>query len=399
MLIQFSVENYLSFKQRETLNMVASSDQSLDNNVNKNVQDTDMNLLKSVGIYGANGSGKSNLIKALDFMRDFVLKSSKEGQIDSSIDVRPFKLDQSLLAEPSTFDIVFLWEGVRYQYGFSVNRKEVCSEWFFSYPKKQSRRLFERNKDWKDFKFGDWSGQKKKLVELTRPNALFISVASQFNQKLASIVVQWFEEKLVVIPDWNVIYQAYIGKLLAGFLHGSEMKPFFTGFLKQADMGILDFKIQKVPIEPDRKDKMEELFHYLTKKKLPKVDLMDYQIKTFHTGQDERGNEISVPFDFNEESDGTQKLFALSLPILRTFMVKGCLVIDELDVQLHPLLMKFIIEHIHHHDPGGQLIFTTHDSHLLNPKLFRRDQIYFTEKSREGATSLYSLWDFKSRKG
>ena len=144
MLIEFSVENYLSFKDKVTLSMAASRDKSLLQNVTKSAQGTKFDLLKSAAIYGANAAGKSNLIKAMNFSKDFILNSSRESQKDSPIKVTPFKLDAVLHSKPSKFEIIFLQEGVRYFYSFSVDSTRVYEEKLYSYPKNQKRLLFER---------------------------------------------------------------------------------------------------------------------------------------------------------------------------------------------------------------------------------------------------------------
>jgi len=409
MLVEFSVENYLSFKDKVTLSMVASKDNSLPDNVIKSAQGTKLDLLKSAAIYGANASGKSNLVKALRFMRSFVLESSKETQIGSKIEVIPFKLDAANKSKPSEFEIIFLHEGVRYQYGFSVDHERVHEEWLYSYPKNQRRVLFERKltlkSDKPDIKFRSyWKGERERLVGITRPNALFISVAAQFNDEIAMKVVEWFLIKILVETWVPMPFPNYMS--LPGFTEDltKNYKEIYLQLLKEADLGITDFVIEKMPIKnlikllrkPGQPTEVDKL---TGTENVP--DFSVTQAKLSHSGISEDGKEIKVPFEISEESDGTKRFLELSTMLLGAIiMYPHTLIMDEFDIRLHPILAKNLVLIIHSikRNDAPQLIFTTHDSSLLDKEFFRRDQIWFTEKNPKGATDLYSLWDFKPRK-
>ena len=217
MLVQFEVENFLSFREPATLSMVASRDGSLPDNVWADGSGKGLRLLKSAAVFGANASGKSNLLKAVWFMRGFVLNSSREGQQGTPIPVTPFRLDETVRRRPTTFQVVFLWEGIRYVYGFSADSKRVQREWFISYPVGQPRLLFERDANEPNIRFGSgWQGQRKVLEQATRPNALFVSVAAQLNNPLAQIVPDWFRNKLRTV-SWLPTYgaeQAFTSQLV-----------------------------------------------------------------------------------------------------------------------------------------------------------------------------------------
>lgn len=353
MLIEFSVENYRSFKDEVTLSMIASDDDTLMDNVIKEAQGTNLNLLKSAVIYGANASGKSNLIRALKFMSDFVVNS-----LDASIPVSQFRLDESCLFNPSRFEIAFLYKGIRYVYGFSVTRNQVYEEWFHSYPKGQKRVLFHRNRDRKRvYSYGThWKGEKERLQKATRPDALFISVASRFNNKIAQIVVDWFSH--------NLTEQCKSMDLSDPKQHEIAMQ-----YLKAADLGITD-------IEFDGRG----------------------GIITTHLGKDFSGKNKNIEFNLRDESAGTRKFFAKIGLWDSALKNGGRLLENDLDIQYHTLLTRWMIEMFYdeNRNPhGAQLIFSTHDTGLLDDKMFRKDQIWFTEKNRDGATDLYSLYDLK----
>lgn len=410
MLIEFSVKNYLSFKDRATLSMVASPDNSLPENLIKNAQGTKIDLLKSAVIYGANASGKSNFIKAFSFMENFV-RTSTDGQDDTPINVRPFKLIASCLELPSEFEVVFIRKGIRYIYGFSADRKDIHEEWFYNYPKGQRSLLFERKQSssgaivetGKQFK-----GEKKKIEKLTRHNSLFVTVAAQFNNEIAKIVLEWFRKQIKFSdePIKDLMFT------LAGPEFIPETKEAISGFLRRADLGINDYKYKPEFLTNEDFDKvLSQITHNMKKNNIGKIEAIKDgekvtvihpdSIMCTHKGKDSKGKSIDVDFSFEDESDGTKTLFGLSGPWIYVLMNGLVLIRDELETRLHPSLSRWLINifNLNKANPhGAQLIFTTHNTDLLDNKLFRRDQIWFTEKKHAtGATDLFSLWDVKKK--
>jgi AAA15 family ATPase/GTPase len=405
MLIDFSVENFLSFKDRVTLNLVsASRDKSLPQNKLKGPQTARLDLLKSAVVYGANASGKSNLYRAFETMQSLVRNSATAGEGYLERRIKPFKLDVECHSKPSTFEVVFVKDQVRYNYGFSVDTEVVCHEWLYSYPKNHPRLLFERSIEKADseprFNFGpSWKGERRKLVKMTRPDALFISVATQFNHKMAQTIYEFFNSGVIFYSRYKESER--LRALIKLFTYKfKDIKKSVREYLALADLGINDFQVRRVPIEkteqielfPDvpraaiTNDDDKELFHYI------------YEVITIHKGSDADGEDLDVQFSLDEESDGTRQFFNLSVPCIVTLTGDTVLVVDELDASLHPLLTKWIINNFNSkkaNPRGAQLIFTTHDSGLLEGETFRRDQIWFTEKNIDGATELYSLWDYQ----
>ena len=398
MIIEFSVENYLSFKEKSTLSMVASSDKKLPTNVFENPKGENVDLLKSSVIYGANASGKSNFIEALTYFVWFMRTSSTGGRKGKLTGLTPFKLEKSCRSKPSNFELIFLLDGVRYIYGFSADNSKIHTENLFFYPKGQKSLLFERVRTSKKskYKFGTsyWKGSGKSLINQVRENALFLSVAAQFNNPIATKIIDWFDLNLreVNVSSSTSAERMYTSRHST---KNSAFKNEILLFLKQADFGIVDFNISLVPLKDKfSSDEMSETF-----KGFPEIfrnqieDAEIDEITTLH-----KGIEGSVSLDFSEESDGTMKFYALAGPINYSLKNGSILLADELGMRLHPLLSRWIIELFHStktNPKGAQLIFTTHDTSLLDQSLFRRDQVWFTEKNEEGSSELYSLWDFK----
>ena len=366
MLIQFTVGNYLSFKEPVTLSMTATDERAKFEKLNENNVfkiDEELSLLKSAAVYGANASGKSNLVKAMAFMHWFVVNSSKNTQVNELIDMEEFIFSTETEGKPSSFEIVFILEGRVYRYGFEVDKKQVISEWLFHVPKVKEFKLFKRNGNkidmGKNFKEGNL------FADRTRDNALFLSVNAQFNGKISTKLLRWFESNFNVVFGINTDVYRRIA-----IQYFNRYKNNILKLINKFDLGIDDIKLE------------------------------GSKLITFHKKYDSKGNVVSQAIlDFDEnESEGTKKLFALAVPILDTLKNGEVLAIDELDARFHPLMTRTIIDLFNSKDTNpynAQLIFMTHDTNLLSNTIFRRDQIWFVEKNKEGVSDLYSLVEFK----
>ncbi|BAZ42966.1 hypothetical protein NIES4101_89370 [Calothrix sp. NIES-4101] len=418
MLIEFSVGNYRSFKDKVTFSMVAahlvSKDKEIDSN-NVFVIDDRLSLLKSAAIYGANASGKSNLAKAMSFMKWFMINSSKETQSTEKINVEPFRLSVETESEPSYFEIVFLMHGKKYRYGFEVNKDKVVSEWLFYVPKVRETKLFERRDNYFSCaKIYQADG----IQKITRQNALFLSVSAQFNVEIAENILIWLTNQLKIISGLNdEAYQQYTSQCIS---ESTRKKNAIFKLIKKLDLGIGELDIQEsesLDILRDAKNKIPKD----TPKEVQTIlnDLINTansiellleksgekrvrsSVKTIHQKFDSNGILIGKEsFDLkSHESEGTQKIFAISGLLVNSLQEGITLIIDEFDARLHPLISYKIVELFNNKSnrKNAQLIFMTHDTNLLTNKLFRRDQIWFTEKNRYGATDLYSLAEYKIR--
>lgn len=395
MLIEFSVGNYRSFRQKVTFSMVAANLVSKDKSTDaRNIFsiDEELDLLKSASIYGANASGKSNLAAALTFTKWFMVNSSKDTQSTDEIDVEPFRLSTETEKEPSFFEIVFVLEGKKYRYGFEVTVTRVVSEWLYYVPQKRETKLFNRNLDTiSALKVYGADGIQKK----TRHNALFLSVSAQFNVEIAEKILEWTTRKLKIVSGLNDAgYKGYT----VSCLMQDENRDEILDLIKKLDFGIGDVKVEQTEFTSDSlpENMPEEIKDVIIKSSGGKATL----IQTKHRKFSKEGKYISDEmFDLEaQESEGTQKIFALAGPLVDTLKNGKTLIIDEFDARLHPLISRAIVELFNSNDTNpsnAQLVFMTHDTNLLDNLLFRRDQIWFAEKDRFGSTDLYSLAEYK----
>lgn len=400
MLIGFSVGNYRSFKDIVTFSMVAASvpgeDKVLKQNNLFKINDN-LSLLKSAAIYGANARGKSNLIKAIAFRRWFVLNSSKETQVRDKIDIERFRLSTETEKEPSFFEIMFILDERKYRYGFEVTEERVISEWLLYQTKTREFRMFERNLERDEFKpFNPFKKEGEILKDKTRNNALFLSVVAQFNGAISQEIITGFRGLNVISSLDDLGYRYYTLECFENNKHRDDI----IQLIKQLDVGIDDLQIERTSLS--EKSLPQEISEILGREVISRFRPMP-TIKTSHWKYNSEGQKTSLEiFNIDDhESEGTQKLFDLSGPLIETLKSGEILFIDQLDARLHPIITRAILglfnsKKINLHN--AQLILTTHDTNLLSHKLFRRDQIWFTQKDQQSATNLYSLIEYKVKK-
>lgn len=403
MLVQFTVSNYRSIHDPQTLSLVAANLKSKDGSLDEQVvikQDRNPDLLRTAVMYGANASGKSNLIKALRLMRGLVLNSARSTAATGGIPVEPFRLNRQSVTEPSTFEVVFLIDQIRYRYGFEATEEKVLSEWLYMVPTVREARLFER--EGQTFSIGERFKEGRDLAGHTRPNALFLSVAAQLNVQMAQLVLGWFRALTVLGGEEHS--EMHEEATLTHLAENGRYTAVIKQLIRDLDLGIENISVDVTEGAPQ--------FHFL--ENMPEETLQrvlnlfkgasmeTFDVQTEHHLLDEEGQVVGkTHFNlFANESDGTQKIFALSLPLLKALDTGGIWVADEFDLRLHPVLTKALIRLFNRAESnpkGAQLIFNTHDVSLLDPALFRRDQIWFVEKDHLAATQLYSLAEFKVR--
>jgi len=400
MLIQFSVRNFRSIRETQTFFFAAGTgkERQAENTFDPELPSTPR-LLRSAAIYGANAAGKSNLVEALAFVRDFIRTSASQAQEGDPIGVTPFRLDPETQQEASEFEIVFAEDGVRYQYGFAVTGERVMEEWLYAWPAGKSQRWFQRDYDPEaetyHWHFGpNFRGQKKVLEGATRANALFLSTAVQLNNEQLQPVYRWFGGRLVVIRAHGGFPSPFRDYTVQQCRDDAERQR-IVQLLQVADLGIDDLKVEtKSTVEE------EELPPGVTSNLGATFVNREVHRPLFqHTVGD---GESTVSFELHDESDGTQNLFALAGPWLYALDKGMVLVMDELDASLHPLMVRFLISTLHSSETNprnAQLLFTTHAVTLLGDDLFRRDQVWFVEKGKDRATHISPLSDFHPRKG
>lgn len=350
----------------------------------------DMRLLKSAVIYGANASGKSNFLNAIETMKTLVLNSSKESNATEEIDVTPFLLSTQSENEPSMFEVIFIQNKVKYRYGFSVDKQQVHAEWLYcTKSKSKEKKLFARDKgSIKIPKNSVFLQEGKGIENKTRHNALFLSVVANFNGEISKEIQEWFEDLTFISGSRNGSIR-YIAKLL----ENESQKNKVLKLVKAADFGIKDLFVEERNINLFPKEMRGTL---LFSNEIVKADVLLSTRKKFDADKNEVGEEI---FNVNElESEGTKKFLSLVGPIIDKLESGGVLVVDELDAKMHPLLTREIIRLFNSYDvnnSNAQLIYATHDVTNLSNRIFRRDQIWFVEKDNVGASSLYALAEYR----
>lgn len=411
MLIEFRVSNFRSIRSEQTLSLVASKDDSLPTNF---FQFEGFRILRGLVIYGPNASGKTNFLRAIDLLKDLVVDSANK-EPGQEIPVQPFLFDSESSTKPSRFEISFFQEGIRYQYGVSLDSARVHEEYLLAYPKNRPQTWFTRQYD-AEKEATEWylgpklRGNKADLKEKTRDNALFLSVAAQWNHDQLTSVYKWFQSRIQTIPagvTMNKITERFLlgmGKTPVGDSgSGPTFRRWVVDALRDADMGICDVKVTKTPVEKVRlpKNLPSEVRETILKRLEDDDDLL-LNTEIFHEIDGKRSNN-ALPLQ--EESSGTQRFFQMIGPWVDACAKDITVVVDELESSLHPLLTRELVKFIVQDNASGtkaQLVFATHDTVLLDPNLFRRDQVWFTVRSTKGETEIYSLSEYKqysARKG
>jgi len=396
MFLGFKCKNFTSYYNEAQISMLASSK---DEYRGLNTFNTKFGeLLKSSLIYGANGSGKSNLISAVDFMQSMV----QDSFFDESIikDCEKFKFRIKSENEPSMFEIVFVKDDVLYQYGFEIFNDKIKSEWLYKKDKRITTVFIRKGPHYDSIELkGELQKHAEVIKQHVRENALFISTAAMFNIPIAIKIRDWFINDLhIITPDYNTP-----GDTVSYIESDEKKKNEVLDFLKKADFSIEDFELNI------REEKLDEKIAEVIYKQFLKGTAKDktnfnlrrrlVDLKTKHYVYDENNklvNEILLSF-VKYQSNGTIKFFELAGPILDSLKNGKTILIDEIDSRLHCALVRYILSlynSIDKNPKNAQLICTTHDVLLLEEPI-RRDQIWFVQKNEYGESDLYSLNDFK----
>jgi len=397
MLVEFTVNNFKSIKDTVRFSMLTSSKDE-----GNSFEKRKYNLLKSAILYGANASGKSNFLRAMAFMSRFVLNKYKIIQSTDKLPHEPFRLSTETEESSSSFEIVFLIDDIKYRYGFEIDNELVYSEWLYADEKGKEAKLFYRdaeeeeyvnpNKFVEGYRFFDKKNEKINVSA----NQLFIWKCDQENGEISKAILNWFNRfNMIDGMDHNGYINFTMKKM-----DNENFKEKIIDLVKTADIGIDDIQVEKeeVPLEIIEKLK---LLDFLEDETIKEGDVKSVSLNTLHKKFDNNDNIVgNVIFELEkEESKGTRKFFAMSAPILDTLENGKVLIIDELDASLHPILTQHLIKLFHDENVNknnAQLIFATHDTNLLKKTIFRRDQIWLSEKNKYGSTDLYSLAQFKN---
>lgn len=394
MLLRFVVENFMSIRDETELSLVASAlkdrkDSTLPSRYAKH------GVLPVLSLYGPNASGKSTLLRALWTLRNHVVGSFRREQEPDQFPHKPFLLDSQSRERPTRYELDFIFDGIRFQFGLIHDEKKVLREWLYAFPKQLQQVLYSRESDEVDhFYFGRMlQGNNKAVQSITRSNSLFISAASQAGHPVLSKIYGYFQESINFVPGTPL----GANRVLERLNQDTDLKKKTEDFLRWADTGVASMEINEeaVPDDPN----LAEFFKAISKY----VGDEDFKAPTSrlvatlgHLG--EQG--AILPLNFSDESHGTTHLFQLLPSVLDALRTGSTLVLDEITTSLHTLLSSRLIRLFT--DPetnphAAQLMFSTHDTNLLSDQLLRRDEIWFTEKSAEGVTTVFPLTDIRTK--
>lgn len=385
MLLRFAVSNHLSIRDRQELSMVASSLSDAEDGLIDCSSSPSGHVLPAIVLYGANASGKSNIVDALRIMREMVLRSHRAGEPAAGVANRqPYRLDATSAASPSQFEVDFVLNGVRHHYGFQAADDAFVGEWLLDYPSGRRRLLFER--DGGEFRFGRaLKGRNRFLADLTRKNSLFLSAAAQHGHESLTAVFSYFLKV-------NGIQGQTVSGAASDVLATDKLDQRVLDFLADAETGVVNYRPVVEELAQSDRDLME---------KLAALGVRTPPERRTRIELAHRGLEQDVYFELERESAGTRRLLLILRRLYESLDSGIPLVVDELDLSLHTeasLALLRIFCSPNTNPNGAQLIATVHDTNLLVAPMLRRDQVWFTEKEN-GATRTYPLTDIRTRKG
>lgn len=391
MLIQFSVTNFLSFRDEVILSLSTNKDNSHKENLlfYKNER-----ILPSVAIYGANAAGKSNLHKA---MRAAIrmIRSSNNLQIDQPLLITPFLLDENSRNNKTKFEFIYVYNGIKYEYGFVLDTQYVWEEYLYEYRSSKPSMIFERS-NINTYRFTSKSKpQLSKIVDKNTSNKLFLATATSWNSDLTKDAYMWFSNMVDTYDSQNLE-----GLMFKEFEKNDDsLNKFMLNLLQKVDINITNFNYEKN--KQDANQMLMDIEDFINLRFKDSGILKQPKIMTSHQVI-ENGKKQEYELNYFDESNGTKRLFTYG-PVLKNALENGkTIIIDEIDNALHPAMTKSLIEMFQNpniNKKSAQLIFNTHEISLLDLNLLRRDQIYFVEKdNKTGVSDLYSLDDFSPRK-
>ena len=403
MLIDFSLRNFMSYRDEVSLSMVASKTvkECEDNNGCSNIIVTDKGnrYLRTAAIYGANGSGKSTIVAAMSIFKSIVLKSFVDESIVKRLSDLYYRFDKQSVDEPVSLQIIFVCDKTKYRYGFEVKEGRVLSEWLFVLAEGASKESYCLKREEQVIKVNGRLVKGARGVDAkTRSNALYLSTAAQFNVEVAMIVKEWFGRRFNIISGLNDDTLLFTART---FIHNSAIREQILRMICCVDSCIKNVDVEENVREIQTKNSPVEIINQLGINIPPeigqKIEQHELNIQSSHELYDNGLVVGSQSLNFKYESLGTTKLFALLGPFFDTIINAGVLVVDEFGASLHTQLSMELLKLFYTplNSSTAQLIITTHDTNLLRKDLLRRDQIWFAEKGNEGISDLYSLVEYK----
>ncbi len=409
MILQFTVSNFRAFRDAQTLNLAASN---YDKTLPENCSALELpglkgqRWLRGVALYGPNAGGKSSIVEALGAFARMVHQSAKTTDPKEFIrEIQPFALAPELPVAPTAFGVVFVSEGVRYEYRVAATRERVWHESLRAFPTAKEQLWFSR--DWRpEPQSYAWTPEQPtgyrrdmKKEEFTLPNVLYLSKAISLGDTQLEPVFRWFKERLQFID-----LSARTPGLGEGFTVGqikeqTPLAPRIVELMRHADLGVEAINVQAEKIDDKLMAQLARLSRVLTAE--AQARLSQTVVQKVELSHRSRANK-PIPLPWELESAGTHRLFALAGPWLDILEQGYTVCIDELETSMHPLMVGALLRLLFSeatNKKGAQVIFTTHNPLLLDPTLLRRDQVWFADKDDHGEAQLYPLTDYAPRKG
>ena len=406
MLIEFRFKNYRSFRDEATLSMEAMG---LDSKKDCLINYKSQRILPAVAIYGKNGGGKSNVIRAFWLAVQFIKNAQRTQHEKSEIPVHSFALNDYSVEQPTEFEFIYTKTNIKYWYGFSATRQKILEEHLFHAPKGQKATVF--NREGQNFSFTEDKALRKLIGKMVSENQLFFSVACAMNDADCVKAMQWFREDIRFSRDYTDI-----SPQLINYSEDPLMLKAISNYAKAADFGIEDIQFDINNQEIDDSDAFSKNMPDDLKKALsqfaqalassPNVKMQQMRVeqvdaKTTHRGKNKDGSKGLYKLDLDDESDGTRRLMSIAPAIESTLQMGGLLLIDEINRELHPILVAYIVAKFQNKNTnphGAQLVFTTHNTELMSMDLLRKDQFYFVDKrNADGVSELYSVSELGTR--
>ncbi|MCD8362753.1 MAG: ATP-binding protein, partial [Lachnospiraceae bacterium] len=399
-------KNYRSFRDETILSMEATGLRTFRNSL---ISCNSMNLLPGVAIYGKNGGGKSNVIRAFWLAVQFIKNAQRTQHENAKIPVIPFALNDYSRKEPTEFEFIYTLEGIKYWYSFAATKEKICKEYLYYAPKGQKALVFRRENQ--TFHFTEDKAKRKLISKTVAPNQLFFSMACTMNDAVCVNAMKWFREFLYFSRDYSDI-----PRQLLDYSNDANMLQAISDYAKAADVGIesMQFEIDSKEIKDDLsfpesipegiKVALTQFMHILSEtsdNSETRLKMNEIKAISGHQGVNANGEIELYLLELPDESDGTRKLMSIAPAIESALDKGGVLIIDEIEKELHPMLVDYIVAKFQSKQSnpnGAQLIFTTHNTELMNMELLRKDQLYFADKNKnDGASELYSISEFGTR--
>lgn len=403
MLVEFRFKNYRSFRDKAVLSMEAVGLTLFKNCL---IEHGNMKLLPGVAIYGKNGGGKSNVIRAFWLAVQFIRNAQRMQHEKATIPVVPFALNDYSMNEPTEFEFDYIVDGVKYWYSFAATREKIVKEFLYHAPKGQKAQVFVR--EGQKFSFTEDKAKRKLISETVAENQLFFSIACTMNDIICVNAMKWFREDIFFSRDYTDI-----PRQLLEYYDDNNMLKAISDYAKTADFGIeeMQFEVENKEIgdnlefSDDIPNSMKsalasfiQILSETSNNSEDKLKMSQVRAKANHKGINANGESELYHLELEDESDGTRKLMSIAPAIESVLNKGGILLVDELERELHPMLVNFIVAKFQSkrsNPNGAQIIFTTHNTELMNLEFMRKDQIYFADKKKsDGSSELYSVTDF-----